>query len=81
MADHQPSTLPTFYGEKTASGGVVTRPSPDDQEALVSAPAPAAPKGSQIGDMAFEDGGEPPSAEKRQRWTVDDPRSRGPDEY
>lgn len=85
MADQPPGTLPTFYGEKTADGRIVQRPSGDDQEALITAAASAAPKGPQTGSMAFEDAGpirdEPPSAERRQRWTIDDPRSRGPDDY
>lgn len=91
MADHPPSgTLPTFYGEKTSDGRVVKRPSPvttaEDQEALVSSPgttATAAPKGPQISNMAFEEGGplhdDRPSADKRQRWTMDDPRFRTDD--
>jgi hypothetical protein len=93
MADNPPgSALPSFYGERTADGRVVKRPTADDQEALMSSPGmgttPAGPRPQgppQVGSMAFEDAGPderlPPSAEKRQRWTMDDIRSRSAEEY
>jgi len=92
MADQPLSTLPTFYGEKTTDGRVVKRlvtgSAAEDQEAPVTSAGPAtttATRGPQIGSMAFGDAGplrdELRPMDRRNRWTIDDPRARGPNDY
>jgi hypothetical protein len=79
MAQEGPSSsLPTYYGEKTAEGRVVKRPGHSEEEALITPPAPSMSvreKGPQT--VPFDDEG-PPSGGRNARWSMDDARR---DEY
>jgi hypothetical protein len=78
MAQEGPSTLPTYYGEKTAAGSVVKRPS--DEDTLLTPPKDMSsrekgpPQPSMSGYDDDRDG--PPG--RNPRWSVDDARR---DEY
>jgi hypothetical protein len=79
MAQEGPSSLPTYYGERTTAGSVVKRPS--DEETLLTPPkdmtsrekGPPAPSMS-----AYDDEREGPATRDRARWSMDDARR---DEY
>jgi hypothetical protein len=82
MAQEGPSTLPTYYGEKTTEGRVVKRPS--DEETLLTSPPANTPrdKGPQHTSMPPFESGDPrddaPLSARTARWTVDDAKR---DEY
>jgi hypothetical protein len=79
MAQEGPSSLPTYYGEKTTAGSVVKRPS--DEDTLLTPPKdmPSREKAPQHASMsaAYEDDRDGPPG-RNPRWSMDDSRR---DEY
>jgi hypothetical protein len=78
MAQEGPSTLPTYYGERTTAGTVVKRPS--DEETLLTPPKDMSrEKGPPPPSMsAYDDERDGPPNRERARWSMDDARR---DEY
>lgn len=72
MAHDGPSSLPTFYGEKTPEGRLVKRTADEDEVMATSPPMSQEKAPIPTRESAF--GPEPPTSGNRARWSLDDAR-------